>query len=177
MNKFARIFNFLSLSNYVKSFKSNMGNPTVKKIDFKNNKIAVFVRGSRDIVHFNIFDIFYDTSLLSSLSSSSGFEIGYFCGVNFAYFSKNSERKSFDYSLYLNAEKYRCSIIYIDRKKNIVFNYTTKNYTKEFNMNPLAIKNQKGLIKNFSPIQACYIGLLAGCYKEKYAKQLESTNC
>ena len=56
----------------------------------------------------------------------------------------------------------------MDRKKNIVFNYASQNYTKEFNMSPLEIKSRKGLIKNFHPIQACYIGLLAGCYNEKY---------
>lgn len=170
MNKFAKIYNFISLnlSNYVNSFKNNMVKSTVKNIDFKNKKIALFIRGSKDVIHFNIFDIFYDFTLISSLSSPSSFEIGYFCGINFSHFSKTAGKKSFDYSLNSNSEKYCCSIIYMDRKKNIVFNYVSQNYTKEFNMSPWEIKNRKGLIKNFHPIQACYIGLIAGCYKEKY---------
>ncbi len=170
MNKFAKIYDFISLNlfNYVNSFKNNMVKSTVKNIDFKNKKIALFIRGSRDVIHFNIFDIFYDTILISSLSSLSSFEIGYFCGINFSLFSKSAGKKSLDYSLNSNPEKYCCSIIYMDRKKNIVFNYVSKNCIKEFNMSPLEIKNRKGLIKNFHPIQACYIGLLAGCYKENY---------
>ena len=170
MNKLAKIYDFISLNlfNYVNYFKNNMMKSTVKYFDFKNKKIALFIRGSRDVIHFNIFDIFYDSTLISSLSSSSSFEIGYFCGINFSHFSKISGKKSFDYALNSNPEKYCCSIIYMDRKKNIVFNYVSQNYIKEFNMSPLEIKNRKSLIKNFHPIQACYIGLLAGCYKEKY---------
>lgn len=165
MNSFSKLFKkpIISLFNYFNLFEFNF-KPTVKKIDYMNNKVSLFFRGSKDIVHLNIFDVFYDSSLISSLHSLISFEIGYICGVKFGAFSNLSNSKSFDYSIIPDSKiEYNCTITSIDRKKNIIFRYVSSNTTKDLNISPIEFIHRSSLINQFHPIQACYIGLLAGC--------------
>ncbi len=140
-----------------------MGKSSVKMIDYKNNKMALFVRGSNNVIYHSIFEAFYDPSLISSLPSNISFKIGYFCGINFNDFITLCKKKSLDYSIYVSSEQqYSCSIIATARNKNIIFKCISSKCTKEISMSPSDIGNQEGLINKFHPIQACYIGLLSG---------------
>ncbi len=149
---------------YINSFRRNMLNTHVKEIDIKHNKVVLYARGNTNYLYLDIFEVFYDFQLISAIKSEISVKIGYYCGLNYSQLiHNNNNNKLFNYSIH-DYNSCICSIISCDRKKNISFLISYKKMKKESYMSPRQIIGKKGLIEKFHPIQACYIGMLAGIH-------------
>lgn len=166
------LFNFKSLilslcTNYLRSFVKNMQQVTVKNIDLDRWVIYLYIRGNNKITPHNIYDVFFDPILVSCMTSEDASKIGYCYALSQDCLACNHEIHS-EYSISepINpSKKFICEIISLDRKRNVIFSKNTKRNIDECVMSPQQIIGKKDLIAMFNPIQACFIGFLAGLAK------------
>lgn len=149
------------INKYIDSFKKNSTNTVVKKLDFEKNLIFLYARGFSNYFYLDIFNIIFDIPLLSTIEPELAVKIGYQCGLNYQVFLKRSDKKLPNYIINNHDDGF-CTILSCDRNKNITFKMAFHKEAKIFTKKPEQIISKKYLINNFHPLQACYIGLLAG---------------
>ena len=70
-------------------------------------------------------------------------------------------------SFFLDSDtSYKNAIVSIDRNKCIGFITNLSNKPKQIYMQPMHILSQKKLINDFHPVQACFIGIIAGIKRD-----------
>lgn len=155
---------------YIRSFVDNANHVSVKKIDLDRFIIHLYIRGNNAITPFRLYDVFFDSILISCMASEDASKIGYYYALSQDYLACSSEITS-GYSITesINSSKnFIFEIISLDRKRNVVFSKTTKKKDiDEWVMSPQQIIDRKDLIAGFNPIQACFIGMLAGLAKNR----------
>lgn len=145
---------------YIRQFQASTSN-SVKHIDLHKYNVILFIRGAKTHAIFKLSDLIFEDLIISSLTSEEAATIGFCYGRNFEKMNLRNNKKIFQYCI-SNMKKTRYSIISIDRRKNIIFSSTEKNDSSPKTMSPSQIIRIKKLINKFHPIQACYIGILAG---------------
>lgn len=157
---------FLSpIKKYIDSFKKNTTIIIVKKLDFEKNLIFLYARGLNNYFHLDIYNIVFDIPLLSKIQAEFAVKIGYQCGLNYQDFLKRVNKKAPNYIINNQSDGF-CTILSCDRNKNITFKMASRKRKNIYTKKPEQIISKKYLINNFHPLQACYIGLLAGIAKQ-----------
>ncbi len=148
---------------YFNSFKKNIKSSVLEKIDNFNFEVILHIRGTRECIPYKLCEVIFDIAIISSLSSEDASDIGYNYGLHYKEMGLKNHNS---YTFMINpSEKRQFTLLSLDRKKNITFSFQEKNKIKSLNMNPEDIFKTKSILKGFHPVQACYIGILAGIRK------------
>lgn len=147
------------LSKYSSFFKNELNKSVIGNIDTKNFSVHLHTKGSKNFTTYKLSDVIYDKALISSLTPKEASTLGYQYGLNFK--SLEQIGKNYNLTLY-NSKSSLYNLLSIDRNKNIIFSYNVGLNILNKQMSPEAIYRSDTILKGFHPIQACYIGLLAG---------------
>src|SRR3990167_3681188 len=127
----------------------------IEAVDLEKNVIVLHCRGTNSSIRLGLEELIYDTAILANLSPKHAAWIGYYAGKTHSI--KRKKQKD-DFSIQPTKGKY--NIMMLDRHGQIL--YSKPNNDAMVSISPeLAVRNNQ-LINQFGPIQACYIGLLAG---------------
>ena len=142
----------------------------VEKIDGIKKEIIIYMRGINAPIRMSYDEIIQDSDIINSFSPKQASIVGYYYGVYYFKLTKktaysNAFLNSFEISLL-----YHNSIYGIDRSGNLI--YMERVHEKKITKLPSEIFLDQELICGFPPIQAFYIGILAGIEISKYNKKL-----
>lgn len=137
---------------------------SIKFIDENNN--IVYLSNSVSHTYFNlkIIQTIYDRSIIDNLTVSDAAELGYIYGLKSRRTNSAVRQISYDYTIDIK-EQNNCKLLYLDRKRNICFEFIKENNKEYLTMSPTELLNAKKYLIHFHPAQACYIGILAGTMK------------
>jgi len=161
----ARVFVIKRFKNFYKKLKLLIKNifdykPSCCLIDINPNEKYVIIccSGIKNPIKFTFDEIIQDIVILSSLSSKQSSIIGYYYGKQYHGGNKN-------YSHYLDifSQSGNTCAFYlqmINRNGELVYHDTISNSHQRISIIKAFTDNK--IINKFSPIQSCYIGILAG---------------
>ncbi|MDP3560057.1 MAG: hypothetical protein Q8R79_06910 [Legionellaceae bacterium] len=140
----------------------------IEHIDMERKTIVVHTRGVNAPLHLKFDAIIKEEALLNSFSSIHASYIGYCYGVHSRVLAKDTDAKGYFYCFTDNpSNKY--TIRGLDRHRNVMYiDQTNKN---QIIRSPVQIMALTDIIINFPPLQACYIGILAGINHSKSQKK------
>lgn len=156
------------LQNYFKDFRNqylNKANPLcrLEEINLEKKVIIIYCRGISSPIKLSLEEAIYDTMILSNLTPKQASWIGYYYGK---YYKNSMGNKKNQHSLVdfaINEESAMFKIKMLDRQGNIIYSHDDQLCT----IQPVKAMNDESVINNFAPIQACYIGILAGTSTKK----------
>lgn len=165
---FLKIKCFFNAENFYKNIRNKFtykSDPMcrLEKIDLAKKIIIIHCRGLISPIKLSLDEAIYDSMILSNLTSKQASWIGYYYGKYY----KNSinDKKNYNnfsaFSIDEGSNIFKIKMI--NRQGNIIYSYGDKLYT----IQPIRALNDESTIKNFNPIQACYIGILAGTSTKK----------
>ncbi len=145
----------VNILNYIKN-KSYR----IEMINIPKKTIVLHCPGVDAPIKMTFKELIFDSRMLSNLSPKHASWVGYYyskyCSEVFR--ADKHLNIKFDYSIENSYGKFR--IIMLNRKSELIYIDSRSNQTKIISSSN-AISNPE-FIKNFHPIQACYIGILAG---------------
>lgn len=125
----------------------------------------IHCRGIDAPITLSFHEIINDPVLLSNFSSIHAAWIGYYYGKYYKELIKEKGNYSVPFSLSSNPAHEKNCILMLTRQGNLVYlNHATN---VAHTAHPTRIMANMNLIIRFEPMQACYIGILSGLYKEK----------
>jgi len=132
----------------------------IEKIDISKRIIVIHCRGVNAPIRLSFDELINDNILLSNLSPKHASWVGYYYGKYYIDLirSKHNRTTEFDYSIENSTGKFK--VIMLNRKGDLI--YTDNHYDKNHVISPINAMANDIIIANFDPIQACYIGILAG---------------
>ncbi len=140
---------------------------SVEEINTATHKVTIRCRGTRAIIITTFAEVISDHKLIAGLSPEQSCLIGGYYGRMIRNSCKKTDSlnkvKKMSFLLKNGVGKY--SIIFQNRDGSL--GYIDNKTQKDFLEYPLTIVDNKHIINNFDPSQACYIGLLAGISIEK----------
>ncbi|MFJ1270095.1 hypothetical protein ACD661_16170 [Legionella lytica] len=163
---YKRKISFFKVLKYI--FHTNFFNHArlsrIEKVDEENKAFVIYTRGIYKPLYIKYIDIINDFEFVASFSSKHASILGYYYGLYYLS-NKNNDISTKDwFNLGIN-EKTFFLIHGIDRKGNLLYvqhdNQTIKSSS------PLEIMRDNNFIDKFSPLQSCYIGILAGINEAK----------
>ncbi|WP_367608287.1 hypothetical protein [Legionella sp. W05-934-2] len=137
----------------------------IEEIDLISRKVILSCKGKGANLLTTIEDIGLDQAVIKLLAPHHSSWVGY-------YFGKYWKSHKIDISQYLGNDEFTkkddqvhtCHILSVDRNGNICYQDT--NLNKSFLMHSSDLASEH-LILKFSPLQAFYIGFIAGIHSEK----------
>lgn len=131
----------------------------IEHIDIERQTIVVHTRGINAPLHLKFDAIIKEEALLNSFSSRHASYIGYYYGVHNGIATRDTNSKGYFYCFTDNpSNKY--TILGLDRHRNVI--YMDQINKNQITRSPDQIMGLTDIIINFPPLQACYIGILAG---------------
>lgn len=162
LKKIKSLLNFYKNCLY-NAFLNNKCLSRIENIDPEKKKVIIQTRGINAPIILEFDEIIRDEDVINSLAPEQSAIFGYYYGVY--YFSLFAKNTYFNGSF--NCFKYnllsKCTIYALDRHNNIV--YIDQDTCVKYTKTPNEIMLDKNLIIKFSPLQSCYIGILAGIYQ------------
>ena len=140
----------------------------IEHIDMERETIVVHTRGITAPLHLKFDAIIKEEALLNSFSSRHASYIGYCYGVHNGSATKDTNAKGYFYCFTDNpSNKY--TIRGLDRRRNVI--YMDQINKNQITRSPDQIMGLTDIIINFPPLQAFYIGILAGINHTKPQKK------
>ena len=155
--------------NYIISIKNKrIKNPIcrIEEFDFDDKIISLYCRGINSLIKLTLDEIINDSVMLTNLSSKQASWVGFYYGKH--YQNLMNEKKycfnvsNFTIDISSKPEKY--NIIMLNRFGHLI--YSNQNNGLARAVLPINAINTN-IITQFSPMQACYIGVLAGIFASK----------
>lgn len=133
----------------------------IEEIDIFKKIVIIHCRGINAPIKLAFDEIITDFLILSNLSSKHAAWIGYYYGKHYSdLISKNIRQLPDIPEFYLpNNSTAALHICAINRKGEII--YIDKNNQDKI-ISPINALTNENIIRQFDPIQACYIGILCG---------------
>lgn len=157
-----------SLLNCFKHFRNKYlykSNPLcrIEEINLEKKVIIIHCRGINSPIKLSLDEAIYDTMILSNLTPKQASWIGYYYGKYYrgSINSKKNQNSFVDFAI--DEESARFKIKMLDRQGNIIYSYDDRLCA----IQPIKALNDESIINNFAPMQACYIGILAGTSTKK----------
>ncbi len=158
------------------SYKSILHNHFVDKqclsriehIDIEKQTIVVHTRGINAPLHLKFDAIIKEEALLNSFSSRHASYIGYYYGIHNGKTLETANARGYFHCFTDNPLK-KYTIRGLDRHRNLI--YIDQINNNQMTRSPDQIMALTDLIINFPPLQACYIGILAGISHTKSQKK------
>ena len=166
-----------SLSEFIISQITNGRIPlcSIEEIDLTHRTVAIHCKGVRVPIKLTFDEVINDYMILSNLSPKHASWVGYYYGKYYTdLISQNTghhDSLNFDFST--NASSGKLNILMLARNSDLI--YLDKN-DKSHIISPIKVVTQENLIAGFDPIQACYIGILAGTSRSKKRKNESHTS-
>lgn len=139
---------------------------SIEEIDLTHRTVAIHCKGVRVPIKLTFDEIINDYMILANLSSKHAAWVGYYYGKCYTdLISKNTghhDSMNFDFST--NGSSGKFNILMLARNRDLI--YLDKNDQSHM-ISPIKVVTQENLIAGFDPIQACYIGILAGTSRSK----------
>jgi len=162
----------LNTFNKVKHFYHSNQN-TCRLVDFDTQKQAVIVRFKMKspVFRLPLAEAIYKTELMSMLTPLEACWIGGHYGrlVRASVEGREMLRDVTKMHLFLKESNAPYRILSLNREQEIC--YCDRLNQHVFVEHPFSIVNNEALISKFDPLQACYIGFLAGMTMEKAVQQ------
>jgi len=135
---------------------------SIEEIDLSQKTVSIHCKGVRTPIKLTFDEIINDDMILSNLSPKHASWIGYYYGKYYSDLitTKNAshhDSSNFDFSTCNTPCQF--NMVMLTRNGELI--YLDKN-NKTHVISPIKAATQDGLICGFNPIQACYIGILAG---------------
>src|SRR3990167_4921549 len=148
---------------------------SIEEIDISQKTVSIHCKGVRTPIKLTFYEIINDDMILSNLSPKHASWVGYYYGKYYTdLISQNTghhDSLNFDFST--NASSGKLNILMLARNSDLI--YLDKN-DKSHIISPIKVVTQENLIAGFDPIQACYIGILAGTSRSKKRKNESHTS-
>jgi len=145
----------------------------LEEIDISKKIVVVRSRGARAVLKLSIAEAIADPSIVANLLSAQACWLGYYAGLIYDPSEIHRQKqllKSADSAFSLKCNKGQYKIVSQDRKGEITYINITTHVVKS--NHPIDIAQDNAIISNFDTSQACYIGILAGIYAEKYGANI-----
>lgn len=157
--------NFGNFSNHIRNKFLTKANPVcrIEEINLERKNIVIHCRGINSPIKLSLDEIIHDSMILSNLSPKQASWIGYYYGKYYknSINNKKNYNNFIDFSIDEESDKFKIKML--DRQGNVIYSHDDKFYT----IQPIKALNNESIINNFTPIQACYIGILAGTAPKK----------
>lgn len=140
----------------------------IEHIDMEKQTIIVHTRGINAPLPLKFDAIIKDEALLNSFSSRHASYIGYYYGIHNNSSKKDNHTKGYFYCFTENTSS-KYTIHGLDRHRNVI--YMDQINKNQMTRSPEQIMGLTDIINNFPPLQACYIGILAGINHAKLQKK------
>ena len=162
------LINFLSsLFNFIKYKLLKDKNPLcrIEAIDLNTKIIIIHCSGISAPIKLTFDEIINDFIMLSNFASKHASWIGYYYGKHYnELLNKRGNYDVFsDFSIDDQSGKF--NILMLDRHGNVI--YLNKDNSTTCSISPVNAITNEHIISKFTPIQACYIGILAGTSTRK----------
>lgn len=163
-----KIFNMLTIviNKWIKllniKFKSIVPLCRIEEIDLQRKVVVIHCKNINAPIKLTLNEIIKDEAVLTNLSAKQASWIGYYYGK---YYKTLVDQKNYweNFNFSIDDFSGNCMLTMLDRRNNLI--YTEKNQTKI--ISPINAIINENIITQFSPMQACYIGILAGIYNRK----------
>jgi hypothetical protein len=140
----------------------------IEHIDMERQTIIVHSRGINAPFSLKFDEIIKDEALLSSFSARHASYIGYYYGIHNDNSTKDTNTKGY-FQCFTDNPSNKYTIRGLDRHRNVVYmDQVNKN---QITRSPDQIMGVSDIVNNFPPLQACYIGILAGINHAKLQKK------
>ena len=148
---------------FIKSIKSKIISEVtlcrIEEINLTEQTIVIHCRGIGAPIKLTLDEIINDSIILANLSSKQASWIGYYYGKHYS----ESINKENGYPNILNftidEEPGKNNIIMLNRHGHLIYSSQDKN---THTISPINAMRSENIIRQFTSIQACYIGILAG---------------
>ncbi len=142
----------------------------IEYIDIERQIIVVFTRGINAPLHLKFDAVIKEIAFLNSFSSIHASYIGYYYGIHNKKTRENNNPRSYFYC-FADDSSNKYTIRGLDRHRNLI--YINQVNKKQITQPPDQIMALNEVIANFPPLQAYYIGMLAGINHAKSQKRLK----
>ncbi len=131
----------------------------IEHIDIERQTIVVHTRGINAPQHLKFDTVIKDEVLLNSFSARHASYIGYYYGISNSSSTRDTNSKGYFYC-FTDDSSNKYTIRGLDRHRNVI--YMDQINKNQITRSPDQIMGLTDAINNFPPLQACYIGILAG---------------
>ncbi len=145
----------------------------IEKIDFPKKIVIISFRGMNFAIKINFNEIIMDSIILSNLSPKHASWIGFYYGKYYCdMIDKRNPCAAIDnFYFFIESATEKFNSIMLDRYGDLIYLDIDSNITRT--ASPINIMRDEKIIMRFDPIQACYIGILAGTSRKKKMSQKE----
>ena len=159
------LFNFGNFSNHIRNKFFIKANPVcrIEEINLEKKMIIIHCRGINSPIKLHLAEAIHDSMILSNLSPKQASWIGYYYGKYHKNLTNNKKNHGTFIDLTMDEKPSKFKIQMLDRQSNIIYSCDKSHYT----IQPIKALNNESIINNFTPIHACYIGILAGTSPKK----------
>lgn len=168
--KFISLFNTLkNFFSFIKSIEySPISKPPlcrIEEIDLIKKIIVIHCKGIDAPIRLTLEEMINDSAMLSNLSPIQASWIGYYYGKHYKGLisEKNSRNNTFNFDI--NNSLGKINILMLSRDGNLIYNNHENNITHT--ISPKNAMMNENIITQFTPMQACYIGILTGTATQK----------
>lgn len=141
----------------------------IEHINMEKQTIVVHTRGVHAPLHLKFDAIIKEEALLNSFSSRHASYIGYYYGIHTGTTIENPNNATGYFYCFSESPSNKYTIRGLDRRKNLI--YIDQINKNQITRAPEQIMGLTDVISDFPPLQACYIGILAGINHSKSQKK------
>ncbi len=153
--------------NFVKSIKYKIINEItlchIEEINLTEKTIIIHCKGVDAPIKLTLDEIINDPIILANLSSKQASWIGYYYGKHYSELINEKNVYSNILNFSIDDASGKSQIIMLNRHGHLIYSNQNNIYT----ISPINAMRSETIITQFTPIQACYIGLLAGACNPK----------
>lgn len=133
----------------------------IEGIDLFNKKISIHCKGVRTPIMLTFDEIINDSMILANLAPKHATWVGYYYGKYYYDLIRNNAKyhDSSNLNFSINSTSGKFKLVMLTRNRELI--YHDQNDHPHV-ISPIKAATQNHLISRFDPIQACYIGILAG---------------
>lgn len=139
----------------------------LEEIDVSKQRVIIRCRGTKTVIKADYSAVIGDENLISGVSPIQASIVGGYYGRALRSAMKANavlkQTKHMDFLLRHRAGRYK--ILFQSRNGDV--GYLDQKSRQQFAEHPLTIVNNRHIISEFDPSEACYIGILAGSSLEK----------
>ena len=142
---------------------------SIEEINLTKKTIIIHCRSIDAPIKLMLDEVINDPAILANLSSKQASWIGYYYGKYYRELLREENNCSNIFNFTIDESLEKCNIVMLNRHGNLIYSSRVDNITHT--ISPINALRSENIIMQFTPIQACYIGILAGTYNLKKCNQ------
>ena len=150
---------------FLKKISLNKYQCSIEEIDTAKETVTINAKGTCSPIKLKFDEVIHDILVLSNLPPLQASWIGYYYGIKYGSSAMHSPSNLTNYKFCFDEFQSKFKLLFVDRFNNIT--YLNRKNGNNVTTSPIIILKDTSLIRNFSSLEACYIGILWGIYIHK----------